>query len=108
MLSALGQPEMAIMAYEIIGDEALADGDAEFAERAFREGSLLAYEEYLRLSLTYSPRIQGPGRIGFRCATTPNDWRKRRTTRVAETYRRSLGPDNTFKSRLPTPLAIRT
>ncbi len=59
VLSALGQPEMAIMAYEIIGDEALADGDAEFAERAFREGSLLAYEEYLRLSLTWTPRIQG-------------------------------------------------
>jgi hypothetical protein len=59
VLGALEQPEMAIMVYEIIGDEALADGDAEFAQRAYQEGSLLAYEEYLRLSLTYSPRIQG-------------------------------------------------
>ena len=59
VLSALEQPEMSIMVYEIIGDEALADGDAEFAQKAYQEGSLLAYEEYLRLSLTYTPRIQG-------------------------------------------------
>ena len=37
-------------------DEALADGDAEFASKAYREGSLLAYEEYLRLSLNHDPR----------------------------------------------------
>jgi hypothetical protein len=59
VLSALGQVEMAVMVYEIVGDEALAAGDAAMAERAFNEGSLLAYEQYLRLSLNWTPRIQG-------------------------------------------------
>jgi hypothetical protein len=59
VLTALGQPEMSVMVYEIIGDEALAAGDAEFAQRAFNEGSLLAYQEYLRLSLNWTPQIQG-------------------------------------------------
>lgn len=58
ILHALGQPEMAIRMFEIVGDEALAGGDAEFAGRAYREGWLLAYEEYLRLSLQYNPMIQ--------------------------------------------------
>ena len=59
VLTALGQTEMAVMVYEIIGDEALAAGDAAFAQKAFNEGSLLAYEEYLRLSFIWTPRIQG-------------------------------------------------
>ena len=50
---------MSVMIYEIIGDEALADGDAEFAQKAYGEGLLLAYEEYLRLSLSHTPRIPG-------------------------------------------------
>ncbi len=58
ILHALGQPETAIRMFEIVGDEALAGGDAELAERAYREGWLLAYEEYLRLSLQYNPMIQ--------------------------------------------------
>jgi len=59
VLTAIGEPEMSVMVYEIIGDEALAAGDAESAQKAYGEGSLLAYQEYLRLSLTYTPQIQG-------------------------------------------------
>lgn len=62
LLNALGHLEMSIQVFEIVGDEALADGEVEIAERAYRNGELLANEEYLRLLLNYNIRIQGAER----------------------------------------------
>lgn len=57
ILDAISRPQLAALVFEILGDEALERGEAEFGERAYRAGWAVAYEEYLRLNLNYNVQI---------------------------------------------------
>ena len=57
ILSALERPLLAVTVYEIIGDDALEEGDAEFAERAYIEGAAVASEVAMERSLSYQPTL---------------------------------------------------
>lgn len=57
ILDAIDRPQLAALVFEILGDEAIERGDTEFGERAYRAGWVVAHEEYLRLQLSYDPRI---------------------------------------------------
>ncbi len=68
VLDALGEPYLATLVFEIIGDEELASGNADLAERAYREGWYVANEEYMRRELSNDPKqigIAGPNVEGF-------------------------------------------
>lgn len=56
ILDAINRPQLSTLVFEILGDEALERGDAEFAERAYRAGWGVAHEEYLRLNMNYDVR----------------------------------------------------
>jgi hypothetical protein len=57
ILDAIGRPQLSALVFEILGDEALERGDADFGEKAYRAGWAVAHEEYLRLDLNYNVRI---------------------------------------------------
>jgi hypothetical protein len=42
-----------------VGDQALASGNNDLAERAYREGWFVAHEEFLRRNLTFDPKQVG-------------------------------------------------
>ncbi len=69
VLWAIGRPHLSTLVFEIVGDEALASGNLELAEKAYSEGWFVAYEEYMRRSLAYDPKqigIAGPNIEGFK------------------------------------------
>lgn len=68
VLDAIGEPYLSTLVFEIVGDQALASGNADLAERAYREGWYVAHEEYMRRELSYDPKqigIAGPNVEGF-------------------------------------------
>ncbi len=65
VLYAIGRPQLSTLVFEIVGDEALASGDPELAEKAYGEGWFVAYEEYLRRSMAYDPKQIGIAQPNF-------------------------------------------
>jgi hypothetical protein len=59
VLYAIERPYLSTLVFEIVGDQALASGNNDLAERAFREGWFVAHEEYMRRNLTYDPKQVG-------------------------------------------------
>ncbi len=59
ILDALTRPHLAVLVFELVGDNALASGDNDLAERAYREGWFVAHEEFLRRNLTFDPKQVG-------------------------------------------------
>ena len=65
VLYAIGRPQLSTLVFEIVGDEALASGDPELAEKAYGEGWFVAHEEYLRRSMAYDPKQIGIAQPNF-------------------------------------------
>lgn len=59
ILDALTRPHLAVLVFELVGDNALASGNNDLAERAYREGWFVAHEEFLRRNLTFDPKQVG-------------------------------------------------
>ena len=59
VLNAIERPHLAVLVFELVGDQELASGNNDLAERAYREGWFVAREEFLRRNLTFNP-----GQIG--------------------------------------------
>ncbi len=59
LLAAMERPYLSTLVFEIVGDNALASGNNDLAERAYQEGWYVAYEEYMRRNLTYDPKQVG-------------------------------------------------
>jgi hypothetical protein len=59
VLYAIERPYLSTLVFEIVGDQALASGNNDLAERAFREGWFVAHEEYMRRNLSYDPKQVG-------------------------------------------------
>jgi hypothetical protein len=59
LLSAMERPYLSTLVFEIVGDQALASGNNDLAERAYREGWYVAHEEYMRRALSYDPKQIG-------------------------------------------------
>jgi hypothetical protein len=55
VLYAIERPHLAVLVFELVGDQALASGNNDLAERAYREGWFVAHEEFLRRNLTFNP-----------------------------------------------------
>ena len=55
VLYAIDRPHLSVLVFELVGDQALASGDNDLAERAYREGWFVAHEEFLRRNLTFNP-----------------------------------------------------
>ena len=62
ILDAINRPYLSTLVFEIVGDNAMASGNSELAERAYREGWFVANEEYMRRELTYDPKQIGIAR----------------------------------------------
>jgi predicted negative regulator of RcsB-dependent stress response len=59
ILYAITRPHLAILVFELVGDQALASGNNDLAERAYREGWFVAHEEFLRRNLIFDPKQVG-------------------------------------------------
>jgi len=59
VLNAIERPYLSTLVFELVGDQALASDNNDLAERAYREGWYVAYEEYMRRKLTYDPKQIG-------------------------------------------------
>lgn len=59
VLNSIERPYLSTLVFEIVGDEALASQNLELAEKAYSEGWFVAYEEYMRRSLAYDPKLIG-------------------------------------------------
>ena len=59
LLGAMERPYLATLVFELVGDNALASGNNDLAERAYREGWYVAHEEYMRRALSYDPKQIG-------------------------------------------------
>jgi hypothetical protein len=59
VLYAIERPYLSTLVFELVGDNALASGDNDLAERAYQEGWFVAHEEFLRRNLTFDPKQVG-------------------------------------------------
>lgn len=59
LLDAMGRPYLSTLVFELVGDNALASGENDLAERAYREGWYVANEEHMRRELSYDPKQIG-------------------------------------------------
>jgi hypothetical protein len=59
ILGAITRPHLAVLVFELVGDNALASGNNDLAERAYREGWFVAHEEFMRRNLTFDPKQVG-------------------------------------------------
>jgi hypothetical protein len=59
ILAAISRPHLAVLVFELVGDQAAASGNNDLAARAYREGWYVAHEEFLRRNVIFDPKQVG-------------------------------------------------